>query len=411
VTAAVAVGASIAGARTVNTAAATRVYMPSASKKLTLPPVTVGTIAPIGVASASVDALPAMIIAGIRALNRSGGLHGHPLALVFCNDRQDPNQSVACARDMVNRKVAAIVGGYTLYDSAVQPILEAAGIPEIGISPITSASSTGKNVYLPTAGASMLTYLALVGYAVHVAHDVPMAGFVNDNSVSKAFASDVETTLKQINGGQGFTTMVPIGPAVADFTPIGAAVARTNPLGVMSFAGSTNGLGGMRATNQVSNTVRHFYFPWSWNLNQIQSSAPDAIGKLINAQGYPPISDPRMAKFLKDLKAEAARGDKNADTQFIDQRTTDGWVGVQALNAVTKGLKTIDASTITDALNKAKNLKVGPFIPPWTPNAPGPAIFPRASNPYFYYVGYKNGQQVLLINHPVSEPDAIAGKF
>jgi ABC-type branched-subunit amino acid transport system substrate-binding protein len=407
----VAVSVSIAGARSFDAATATRTYVPASTSKLKLPLVKIGTIATLNSASSGAPALPSVVIAAARGMNRAGGLHGHPIGVEFCDDKFDPNQSATCARQMINDGVIALIGGNSSFDGVSQPILEAAGIPMIGISPITPAAVNGKNVWLPTSGSSLSAYLALVGYAVHVAHDVPLAGYVNDNSVSKAFATTVEDQLKPINGGQGFVAMVPIGPSVADFTPIGAAVARTNPLGVFSFAGSTNGLGGMRATNQISNTVRHFYFPWSWNLNQLKTSAPDAMTKLIHAQGYPPLSDPRMARMLKDLKAEEARGDALADPTNIDQRTVDAWVGMQALLAVTKGLKSYTPQTVTGALQTAKDVKVGPFIPPWTPSAPGPSFYPRGSNQFYYFVTYKNNEQVLLLKHPVTVTNALAGKF
>jgi hypothetical protein len=304
-----------------------------------------------------------------------------------------------------------MVGGQTTFDAASQPILEAAGIPEIGITPISAAATNGKNVFLPAACTGFESYEALIAYAVKDAHDTPLAGFVNDNDVSKAFATNVEATLKPINGGQGFVAMVPISNGIADFTPIGAAVARTSPAGVVSFAGAANGLNSMRATNQLSTSVRHFYFPWSWSVNQLLTSAPDAMSKLINAQGYPPLTDPRMKRMLNDLKAEHDRGDAQADPKSLIQRDIDAWVALQALNAVTKGLKTITAATVMNALNTEKNVKVGPFIPPWTPSAPGPSFFPRSANQTCYFVTYKNNQQVLLINHPVDVTDALAGKF
>jgi ABC-type branched-subunit amino acid transport system substrate-binding protein len=407
---AVTVSASIAGARSFNAATSTRDYIPASTSKLKLPLVTVGIITTLNAATAAVPAMPAVIVAAARGMNRSGGLHGHPVAVKFCDDKADPNQVASCARDMVNAGVV-MVGGYSTFDAASQPILEAAGIPEIGITPISAAATNGKNVFLPAACSGFESYEALIAYAVKVAHDSPIAGFVNDSSVAKSFATSVEDTLKPINGGQGFVAMVPVANGIADFTPIGAAVARTSPQAVVSFAGSTNGLNSMRATNQLSNSVRHFYFPWSWNLNQLLTTAPDAMSKLINAQGYPPLTDPRMARMLKDLKAEQARGNSLADPKNIDQRGVDAWVAFQALNAVTKGLTTINAQTVMNALNKVKDVKVGPFIPPWTPSAPGPSFFPRSANQTCYYVTYKNNQQVLLINHPVDVTNALAGKF
>lgn len=70
-----------------------------------------------------------------KDVNAKGGVNGHPLEVIQCNDRAEANQAVKCARQAVEEKVTALVGGLTLYDSAVYPILEAAKIPWVGSDP------------------------------------------------------------------------------------------------------------------------------------------------------------------------------------------------------------------------------------------------------------------------------------
>jgi ABC-type branched-subunit amino acid transport system substrate-binding protein len=399
-------GASSRSARSL-----TRFYVPAASRALKLPLVKIGSIAPLAAITQAHPDVPAGIIAGIRGLNRSGGLHGHPVALEFCDDKGDPNQTATCARQLVGDGIVATIGTDTNYDASSQPIFEAASIPEIAVTPISPAVVNGTNVFLPSPGASVSSYTALLGYAVHVAHDSTLAAFVTDVSVAKVFAANIENTLKTLDGGAGFAATVGVPPATGDFTPIGAAVARVSPQGVFSFTGSTNGINAMRAANQLSSSIRHFYFPWAWTQTQLQAIAPEAMPKLIQAQAYPPLTDPRMARMLKDLKAEVARGDSGADPKLMEQTGVDAWVGVQALFALTKGMKSITAQTLLARLNTAKNVNIGPFLPPWTPSAPGPSFYPRASNQNFYFVSYKNGQEYLLIQHPVTVQNALAGKF
>jgi len=67
--------------------------------------------------------------------NAAGGVNGHPIQVITCNDQADPNMAVTCAREAVADKVTALVGGLTLYDNAVFPIISAAGIPWIGLNP------------------------------------------------------------------------------------------------------------------------------------------------------------------------------------------------------------------------------------------------------------------------------------
>jgi len=75
----------------------------------------------------------------------------------------DPNMAVTCAREAVADKVTALVGGLTLYDNAVFPIIAAAGIPWIGLNPLGSLGYTSPDSY--ATGASAFTYTAAAYYA------------------------------------------------------------------------------------------------------------------------------------------------------------------------------------------------------------------------------------------------------
>ena len=95
--------------------------------------------------------------------NAAGGVNGHPIQVITCNDQADPNMAVTCAREAVADKVTALVGGLTLYDNAVFPIISAAGIPWIGLNPLGSLGYTSPDSY--ATGASAFTYTAAAYYA------------------------------------------------------------------------------------------------------------------------------------------------------------------------------------------------------------------------------------------------------
>ena len=88
--------------------------------------------------------------AAVAGINARGGLDGKTVTLDFCNDKGDPNEGAKCARKMISDKVVAVVGGQNLTGSAVDPILDAAGIAQFGLGPITGPDFTSKNVYILT---------------------------------------------------------------------------------------------------------------------------------------------------------------------------------------------------------------------------------------------------------------------
>jgi hypothetical protein len=71
------------------------------------------------------------------------------------------------------------------------------------------------------------------------------------------------------------------------------------------------------------------------------------------------------------------------------------WLAVEAVSKVAPKSGTLTASTLTAALNTAKNVNLMGVIPPWTPSKQGAAPFTRINNPNVYIENIKDGQLVL----------------
>ena len=70
------------------------------------------------------------------AINAAGGVHGHPVKLIECLDHGDPNQARTCANQAVsNPNVVATIFVFSNNDNVIDPIMESAGLPQIGIDP------------------------------------------------------------------------------------------------------------------------------------------------------------------------------------------------------------------------------------------------------------------------------------
>ena len=103
-------------------------------------------IGPINAPGFSLPSIPVGAQVAINQINKAGGLNGHPLKLITCNDENNPNTATACAREAITDKVAAVVGGLSIFDTKIIPYLKQAGIPWIG--PATPDAYTSKNLFL-----------------------------------------------------------------------------------------------------------------------------------------------------------------------------------------------------------------------------------------------------------------------
>ncbi|MFD9503111.1 ABC transporter substrate-binding protein [Streptomyces sp. NPDC060035] len=97
-------------------------------------PVTVMTWAPDTAAADSVNmaGMPAMARTYARWINEQGGIDGHELRVITCNEGDTSRGAAKCARRAVEENSVAVVGSYSRYGRSFLAPLEAAGIPYIG---------------------------------------------------------------------------------------------------------------------------------------------------------------------------------------------------------------------------------------------------------------------------------------
>ncbi|MGW4804113.1 ABC transporter substrate-binding protein [Kitasatospora sp. NPDC004272] len=94
--------------------------------------VTVMTWAPSGTGAADRPGMTALAEAVGRDLNAHGGLAGHQVRVLTCNEHDTTDGATACADQAVSAHAVAVVGSASQYGGNFMPILEQAGIPFIG---------------------------------------------------------------------------------------------------------------------------------------------------------------------------------------------------------------------------------------------------------------------------------------
>jgi len=144
-----------------------------------------------------------------------GGLDGHKINLEVCQNQETPAGGQACANQLVQDKVVAVVLPFTGQGATEVPTLTKAGIPYITLS-------GASNQELMTAGAYALTggYPAVLGaYAQSAkAHGYTKFAMLVSNVPSAIQAAQLLGGLVFQNAGVGYK-VIPVNSGTADVTP------------------------------------------------------------------------------------------------------------------------------------------------------------------------------------------------
>lgn len=122
-------------------------------------PVTVMTWSPQRLPSGSphpMAGVAAMATAYARSVNEKGGINGHELRVLTCDEGDTLLGAGRCAREAVKRDAVAVVGSYSRHGQAFMAPLEAAGIPYVGGYGASTEEFTSYNSYPVNGGQSAL---------------------------------------------------------------------------------------------------------------------------------------------------------------------------------------------------------------------------------------------------------------
>src|SRR3984957_18683229 len=73
--------------------------------------------------------------AAAMAINASGGINGHQVKIISCNDQFNPNVAAQCGRTAATDHVVAVVGNKSTNGTVIDPILQQEKIPSVGDQP------------------------------------------------------------------------------------------------------------------------------------------------------------------------------------------------------------------------------------------------------------------------------------
>jgi branched-chain amino acid transport system substrate-binding protein len=144
-----------------------------------------------------------------------GGLAGHTINLVICENQSTPAGGQACANQLVQDKVVAVVLPFTGQGAAEVPTITKAGIPYITLSGASNQELSTPGAYALTGG-----YPATLGaYALSAkANGYSKFAMLVENVPSAISGAEQLGALVFANAGVGFK-VIPVNPGTADMTP------------------------------------------------------------------------------------------------------------------------------------------------------------------------------------------------
>lgn len=330
-------------------------------------PVTVMTWAPEKTAATNKPGMPAMAKAYARWINSQGGINGHQLKVITCNDHNDFVDAAKCAQQAVDEKVVAVVGSYSQHGRSFLTPLESAGIPYIGGYGVTNDEFTSPLSYPVNGGEPAL----LAGLGEQLGKSCgPVALARPDTAAGDQLPVLLDSGLK--SEGHASASDQRAAEDATEYSRQTRQVlerATTDPLKrgcvVPALGDRTDTfMDSFRRDRENYPAVR-----MGTVLGSIDQSQIDATGgKSSPYEGsyvtswYPNASDPRWDTMRKVIK-EQAFGDNRIDPADAGVQTT--WIAYTVLKAAIESLGggDVTARTIQRALDDGLKVTTGGLTP------------------------------------------------
>ncbi|MER6449814.1 ABC transporter substrate-binding protein [Streptomyces venezuelae] len=334
--------------------------------------VTVMTFAPEDTKATNMPGMTGMAKAYERWVNSKGGINGHKLRVLTCNEKNTPSGAADCARKAVAEKAVAVVGSYSQHGRAFMAPLEAEGIPFIGgygvsseefQSPLSYPVNGGQSVLIAGAGHQLsrtCTQVALVRPDTLAGDTLPVLLNAGLRANKMADAADIRAAEDS-----------------ADFGPQAReALAHTSGTGKEKEKekGCVTAVLGERTETFFDAFRRTDAQRKKPQISSVLGSVSQALvdrtgGKESPFEGayltswYPVAADP-LWEPMRKVVSEFAFGDDNVDPDDSGAQTT--WIAYTVLSEILGRLgdgEPVTGRAVKRALNEAEPVSTGGLTP------------------------------------------------
>lgn len=333
--------------------------------------------------------LEVAVNAAARFVNANGGIDGHPIDVLYCNDKNDPNLATKCAQQAINENVVALVGSASFnMSTTVIPMMEKAEIPVINPQMFGPLEGTSPNVF-QTSGTFHAAYSAVGKFLG--ANEVESVAFIHSTSAAaQATVTNVTNSLERSGLTMAADISIPLNSG--SVTPAVAQAVNAEADAIVVGTNST-------INSQIFPALRQMGVDFSETIVvSYASTANDLMVKQIGADvmedvfalgTYPALSDESMEEYLTAMDAE----DPAAEVTRLDT-SQEAFSSVVLLAEIGATIKSeFTSESFLKALQEFPAIDLGMGIDAYVPSANGPnADVPRLSNDSVYVFQIQDGK-------------------
>jgi branched-chain amino acid transport system substrate-binding protein len=334
--------------------------------------------------------------AAAAALNKTGGIDGHPIQIDVCDNQGNPNQSAACGREAKSNGDIAVVGAWDIDGAAeILPILQSEGIPYVGALAGTVTELSNPDSFIFDPGAVLAAYGTAALFNEQNCKNVVEFGLADTPSFTQELAGQQAIAVR--DGYQLRTVDVSVGQADVS-APVSTALSMHPDCVSYEGDGQTTAklIGALRQagyTGKFITAIGSLLPPFLQSLGAVGNGVV-----VLNTTLDPANStDPLVTEFRNQITAYV--GAKNAPTD-LNEFAQDAWSSVRLVDLALSGTGVYTAAELLKKLPTMCDVNVGnvyPHVDFCTP-AVQSKTFPRVFNTYVRYFVAKNGEYVPLNN-------------
>ena len=320
------------------------------------------------------------------AVNAAGGVQHHKLVIIQCNDNVDPNVTAACGRSAVaNPNVIALAGTYTEFGANLDPILDAAGLADIGIFPQTSNDYSSKTAFPVTSGA-----IGSVAGMATLVTDLIKSDRISVPYINVSSGSQIVQLLQgvlQTRPGAKIVTQVAVPETATDMSASVHAATQGNPGGIILVIPGSQDLEFLQTAKSQGVSIPIVSPGAEVSQSDIAKLGAAADGTYVTTS-FPPSGGQGNAQF-------AAQMNQYAPGAVQDDLAKNAWLSVWLFANTAQHLTTITRASVLAAMSHVSNYSTGGLTPPLTFTKPYSGFggtLPRMFNQTVVYTKVVNGK-------------------
>ncbi|GED96333.1 ABC transporter substrate-binding protein [Gordonia crocea] len=302
--------------------------------------------------------------------DNAGGINGHKVDLVVCNQQEDPASATKCANEMVEKKVAVVAVPMTSQGAVMLPIIARSGIPYVAQAPVSAVEMGAPGGFMISGGS-----VAVLKAQAQTAAKEGVKKFtmlIGDSGDAAASIGQMAQLFFKPAGIEVKTVIIPSN--VADPTPQITAGLADKPDAVTILGDTRQCIAGLKALKSAAPTVKKYLIATCLDKKVTEAVGEDAVE---GAKAFTTVvttgDDPSVVQYRSVLAKYAP----DVDPHGV------GYLGYQVISSIAEVGHSLPAGPVTAAQFKAafaaaKDLPV-PAAPGLTFTCNGKA-FPKAPN-------------------------------